>query len=138
MARRGALIRRKGLWTTKCSRTRRPYWETYNAITYLEPFDARNAAARVMMFSPPRCGAPPDRGNERFGRGCVAIGGKVKLVDETSENAQADVPMYIRYYRRTGIPDTLDKRRSSLVGYVYAPFRFNDFIQAILCRIGRP
>ena len=53
MARRGALIRRKGLWTTKCSRTRRPYWETYNAITYLEPFDARNAAARVMMFSPP-------------------------------------------------------------------------------------
>ena len=91
-----------------------------------------------MMFSPPRCGAPPDRGNERFGRGCVAIGGKVKLVDETSENAQADVPMYIRYYRHTGIPDTLDKRRSSLVGYVYAPFRFNDFIQAILCRIGRP
>ena len=71
-----------------------------------------------MMFSHPRCGAPPDRGNERFGRGCVAIGGKVKLVDETSENAQADVPMYIRYYRRTGIPDTLDKRRSSLVGYV--------------------
>ena len=50
-------------------------------------------------------------------------------MDETSENAQADVPMYIRYYRRTGIPDTLDKRRSSLVGYVYAPFRFNDFIK---------
>jgi CHASE1-domain containing sensor protein len=94
------------------------------------------AAARVMMFSHPMRRAAISWA--RDSGETAPLLGKVKLADETSENAQADVPMYIRYYRRTGIPDTLDKKRSSLVGYVYAPFRFDDFIQAILCRIGRP
>jgi len=113
VARRGALIWRNGVWTTKCGPTRRPYWETYNPILYLEPFDARHAAARVMMFSHP--GRRAARSREQTIRERLrCYWGKVKLVDETSENAQADVAMYIRYYRRTASPDTLHKRRSAL------------------------
>ena len=64
--------------------------------------------------------------------GEATLSGKIKLVQETSEDIQAGVLMYIPYYGVEQLPDMLEQRRSSLVGYVYAPFRMKDFICAVL------
>ena len=104
--------------------------EAYTAIIYLEPFNARNRRALGYdMFSHPVRRVAMSRARDS---GEAALSGKVRLVQETSQNVQAGILMYVPYYGPGGIPETLDKRRSSLIGYVYAPFRMDDFIQAIL------
>src|SRR5690242_18864197 len=40
--------------------------------------------------------------------------------------------MYIPFYGSAGVPGTLEQRRSSLAGYIYAPFRMDDFIRTVL------
>ena len=64
--------------------------------------------------------------------GEISLSRKVKLVQETSEDIQAGVLMYIPFYGPAGLPETLAQRRSSLVGYIYAPFRMDDFIRTVL------
>jgi diguanylate cyclase (GGDEF)-like protein/PAS domain S-box-containing protein len=104
--------------------------DEYTAILYLEPFNARNRRALGYdMFSNPVRRAAMSRARDS---GAAALSGKVKLVQETGEDVQAGILMYIPYYGPEGIPETLDQRRSSLVGYVYAPFRMDDFITAVL------
>ncbi|WON73598.1 EAL domain-containing protein [Nitrosospira sp. Is2] len=104
--------------------------DDYTAIVYIEPFNATNRRALGYdMFSNPVRRAAMSRARDS---GAAALSGKVKLVQETSEDVQAGILMYIPYYGPGGIPETLDRRRSSLVGYVYAPFRMDDFINAVL------
>ena len=104
----------------------------YTAILYIEPLNPRNRRALGYdMFSNPVRREAMSRARDS---GAAALSGKVRLVQETSEDIQAGILMYIPYYGQGGIPDTVDKRRSSLVGYVYAPFRMDDFIKAILGR----
>ncbi|SEK71533.1 bifunctional diguanylate cyclase/phosphodiesterase [Nitrosovibrio tenuis] len=102
----------------------------YTAIIYLEPFSGRNLRALGYdMFSNPVRRAAMARARDS---GEVTLSGKVRLVQETSEDIQAGVLMYIPYYGPTGLPETLEQRRSSLAGYIYAPFRMDDFVTAVL------
>lgn len=104
--------------------------EEYTAIIYLEPFSGRNLRAfGYDMYSEPVRRAAMARARDI---GEAALSGKVRLAQETSKNVQAGVLMYIPYYGVTRLPETLEEKRSSLVGYVYAPFRMDDFIHAIL------
>jgi diguanylate cyclase (GGDEF)-like protein/PAS domain S-box-containing protein len=104
--------------------------EEYTSIIYLEPFSGRNLRAfGYDMFSNPVRQAAMSRARDS---GEITLSGKVKLVQETSEDIQAGFLMYIPFYGQAGLPQTLAQRRSSLVGYIYAPFRMDDFIRAVL------
>ena len=104
--------------------------EEYTSIIYLEPFSGRNLRAfGYDMFSNPVRQAAMSRARDS---GEITLSGKVRLVQETSEDIQAGFLMYIPFYGQAGLPQTLAQRRSSLVGYIYAPFRMDDFIRAVL------
>lgn len=101
----------------------------YTSIIYLEPFTGRNLRAfGYDMYTQPirrkAMARARDTGNATLTSG-------VKLVQETEEDVQSGFLMYLPYYGITR-PQTLEERRSSLVGYVYAPFRMDDFIHAVL------
>jgi diguanylate cyclase (GGDEF)-like protein/PAS domain S-box-containing protein len=64
--------------------------------------------------------------------GEATLSGKVKLVQETGDDIQAGVLMYLPYYSAANLPKTVEERRASLGGYVYAPFRMDDFVRATL------
>ncbi|MGH8763611.1 MAG: bifunctional diguanylate cyclase/phosphodiesterase [Nitrosospira sp.] len=102
----------------------------YTAIIYLEPFSGRNLRAfGYDMYSDPVRRVAMSRARDS---GEAALTGKVTLVQETSEDIQAGVLIYVPYYGLAESPKTLEQRRSSLIGYVYAPFRMDDFIRTVL------
>ena len=104
--------------------------QEYTSIIYLEPFTGSNLRAfGYDMFSNAVRRAAMSRARNT---GEAALTGKVKLVQETGEDIQAGVLMYLPYYAAANLPETVEERRASLGGYVYAPFRMDDFVRATL------
>lgn len=104
----------------------------YTPIIYLEPFSGSNLRAFGFdMFSDPTRRAAMFRARDT---GEAALSGKVKLVQRSGEDIQADVLMYIPYYGVENLLETVEERRASLAGYVYARFRMDDFARALLRR----
>ncbi|HET7061333.1 MAG TPA: EAL domain-containing protein [Nitrosospira sp.] len=102
----------------------------YTSILYLEPFSGRNLRAfGYDMFSNPVRRAAMARARDI---GEAALSGKIQLVQETHEDIQAGILMYLPYYYAANIPRTVDERRASLAGYVYTPLRMDDFVGAVL------
>ncbi len=102
----------------------------YTSIIFLEPFDWRNQRAfGYDMFSEPVRKEAMARARDT---GLVAMSGKVILVQEVSTDVQAGFLMYLPVYRKGDLPKILEKRREELNGYVYSPFRMNNFMQDIL------
>ncbi|MCK7575962.1 MAG: CHASE domain-containing protein [Chromatiales bacterium] len=104
--------------------------DQYSAIVYLEPFDWRNQRAfGYDMYSEPVRRRAMERARDS---GKPAISGRVTLVQETEQDAQYGFLMYIPVYR-PGMPTrTAEERRTALLGFVYSPFRANDFMNGIL------
>lgn len=104
--------------------------DEYTAIVYLEPFTGRNA--RVLgydMYSDPLRREAMALARDT---GRTTITRKVTLLQETDTDRQSGFLMYAPHYT-TGRPTaTVENRRSALAGYVYAPFRMNDFIGGAL------
>lgn len=106
--------------------------QAYTSIIYLEPFTGSNLRAfGYDMFSNAVRRAAMSRARDT---GEAALTGKVKLVQETGEDIQAGILMYLPYYGAANLPKTVEERRASLGGYVYAPFRMDDFVRATLRR----
>src|SRR5207248_2246107 len=63
--------------------------------------------------------------------GSAAISGRVALVQEIDPRRQVGFLMYVPVYRGSDVPQTLEARRSSLIGWTYAPFRADDLFVAI-------
>ena len=104
--------------------------ETYSAIVYLEPFSGRNLRAfGYDMFAEPVRRAAMERARDTA---AVAISGKVVLVQETAQDAQAGTLMYVPVYRSGQPTDSVAQRQAALYGWVYSPYRMNDLIQGIL------
>ncbi|MBU1041317.1 MAG: PAS domain S-box protein [Proteobacteria bacterium] len=102
----------------------------YTAIVYLEPFDARNKRAFGFdMFSEPTRRAAMERTRDT---GQTTISGRVTLVQETNEEVQAGFLMYLPFYKPGAPVYTGSDRRAALLGYVYSPFRMNNFMQGIV------
>ncbi|PKN07474.1 MAG: hypothetical protein CVU73_11955 [Deltaproteobacteria bacterium HGW-Deltaproteobacteria-8] len=100
------------------------------AIIYLEPFDARNKRAfGYDMFSEPTRRAAMERTRDT---GQTSITGRVTLVQETTEGVQAGFLMYLPFYAPGAPLFTDGDRRAALRGYVYSPFRMNNFMQGII------
>lgn len=102
------------------------------SIIYLEPFDERNQRAfgydmfteenRRMAMSAAR-----DAGTQR-------ISEKITLLQETEEDVQAGFLMYLPVYTNGVDTSTVSLRREHLEGFVYSPFRMNDFMAGLLPR----
>jgi len=64
-------------------------------------------------------------------QGRAAMSGKVILVQEGSGDIQWGFLMYLPVYRNDKPHSTLEERRANLLGWVYAPFRVEDFMRGI-------
>ena len=102
----------------------------YTSIIFLEPFDWRNQRAfGYDMFSEPTRKEAMVKARDT---GLSAMSGKVTLLQETDKDVQAGFLMYLPVYRKGEAPKTPEQRREALTGYVYSPFRMNDFLRGIL------
>ncbi|HEY6095709.1 MAG TPA: CHASE domain-containing protein [Gallionellaceae bacterium] len=104
--------------------------DLYTTIIYLEPFAGRNLnVLGYDMYSEAvrRVAMEQARDQDRS-----VMSGKVRLVQETEQEAQAGFLMYLPVYRNGSPHETLADRRANIVGWVYAAFRMSDLMQGIL------
>jgi PAS domain S-box-containing protein len=101
----------------------------YTSILHLEPFNLRNRRAFGFdMYTEATRRKAMHRARDTAK---PVLSGIVKLVQETSIEVQNGFLLYLPLYRK-GMPiTTARERRKALKGYIYAPFRINDLIQAI-------
>lgn len=101
----------------------------YSSIVYLEPFTGRNLRAfGYDMYSEPVRREAMERARDS---GLPALSGKVTLVQEFGSEVQAGFLIYLPIYAGGIRPDTVDARRTALLGFVYSPFRAQDMMDSI-------
>ena len=104
-----------------------------HAVLFLEPEDARNQIAIGLdMYAEPVRREAMARARDT---GLAAMSGKVELVQEIDEHKQAGFLIYEPVYVGGEPPATLDVRRRTLAGFVYAPFRADDLLQAVFAGV---
>lgn len=104
----------------------------YHSIIFLEPFRDRNLRAFGFdMYSEDARREAMQRARDEDR---LAMSGPVRLVQETDKKIQSGFLMYLPVYKKGFNPKTLEERRRSLLGFVYAPFRTQDFMEGILFR----
>ena len=104
--------------------------DQYTAIIYLEPSDDRNARAMGYdMFTEPARREAMERARDS---GAPAASARVRLVQEGKDQTpQWGFLIYTPVYRNGAPTDTVERRRAALAGYVYSPYRIDDFLAAI-------
>lgn len=104
--------------------------DSYTPIRYIEPMNDRNKRALGYdMFSEPTRKKAMEQARDS---GEMYFTDIVKLRQETEKSAsQPGFIAYLPVYQRDQPTDTIDQRRTALVGYVYAPFRSNDLFNGI-------
>jgi diguanylate cyclase (GGDEF)-like protein len=100
----------------------------YVPVLYREPLEGLNRRALGFdMFSEPiRRKAMELAGDS----GTAALSGKVQLVVKNEATSPASVIMYLPVYEHNTAPITIDSRRAALKGFVFAPFRVDELIEA--------
>lgn len=107
--------------------------DAYTSIVFLEPFSERNLRAfGYDMYSETVRRAAMEQARDE---NKVSLSGKVTLVQETDKNKQAGTLMYIPVYRKNQPVDTVERRRSALLGWVYSPFRMTDLLDKLVPNI---
>ena len=103
--------------------------DIYTSIIYLEPFTGRNLRAfGYDMFSEPVRQAAMQNAIDT---GRPQLSEKIKLVQETGMQDQAGFLMYLPIYSNGTNNETLAERREHSLGWIYSPFRMNDFMNGI-------
>ncbi|HWN41157.1 MAG TPA: CHASE domain-containing protein [Thermoanaerobaculia bacterium] len=98
-------------------------------IFYMEPLDARNRAdIGFDMYTEAIRRAAIERARDT---GWPTATGRVKLAQRTEERRQSGFVIYVPVYRRGSPLATVEDRRESLAGFVYAPFRADDLLRGI-------
>ncbi|NND91201.1 MAG: histidine kinase, partial [Granulosicoccus sp.] len=104
--------------------------ENYTSIVYLEPFDKRNRRAfGYDMFSEVTRREAMERARDT---GSAALSGRVELVQNTPSTIQPGFLLYLPVYSTKNVPDTLERRRGTLTGFVYSPFHARELMKGIL------
>lgn len=104
--------------------------DLYTSIIFLEPTNWRNQRAiGYDMYSEPVRRTAMARASDG---NAAALSGRVRLVQETETDVQPGFLMYLPVYRPGLAHETIEERRANLLGWVYAPFRANDFMDGIL------
>lgn len=109
--------------------------DLYTSIIFLEPRDRRNlkAIGFDMFTESSRRKAMEDARDT----GQAVISGAVKLVQEEADSLQPGFNMYLPVYKKDSSLTTIEERRGSLQGYVYSPFRAQEFFNEIY-KISKP
>lgn len=102
----------------------------YTSILFLEPFAGRNLKA----FGYDMYSEPTRRKAMELSRDLnkPILSGKVRLVQESSNDVQSGTLMYVPIYRNGMGISTVEQRRAALKGWVYSPYRMRDLIHGIL------
>lgn len=103
--------------------------DIYSSIVYLEPFDNRNRQAfgfDMYQETNRRNAMNYARDNNTYG-----LSGKVTLVQEIDSDVQAGFLLYLPWYGTEQVL-SLQERQNQIVGYVYSPFRMNDFMRGVI------
>ncbi|HWW60136.1 MAG TPA: CHASE domain-containing protein, partial [Thermoanaerobaculia bacterium] len=109
--------------------------DEYHAIVLLEPLDRRNTAAiGYDMFTDPVRRAAMLRARDTSR---PSASGPVTLIQELAEKRPGFL-IYVPVYVTGTPPAEIDARRNALLGFVYAPFRIDDFFHGILGSHPRP
>lgn len=102
---------------------------SYQPIIYLEPDNQKNKAAiGYDMSTEETRRAAIERARDM---GKAAATGKVVLVQEIDAQKQFGFLIYLPVYKEGIIPETVEERREKIQGYVYSPFRANNFLNEI-------
>lgn len=104
--------------------------EQISSVIYIEPYSGTNLRAIGFdMLSEAARRAAMEQARDS---GTTSISGKVTLIQETGEQQQAGILMYLPVYKN-GLPhDSLAERRANLSGWIGAPFRMDDLMRGIL------
>ncbi len=103
----------------------------YSAIEFLEPFDWRNQRAFGFdMFSEPVRRQAMQRARHT---GTASLTGKVQLVQETQEDLQRGVLIYLPIFADRG--QVREISRQTLLGWAYSPLRINDVVNSAISGI---
>ena len=110
----------------------RPAYPTrpdYSMIVFMEPFVGRNLAAfgYDMYTETVRRTAM----NYAVEKNTVSLSARVTLLQENDGPVQAGMLMYLPIYKKKIPLNTSDERWQALQGFVYSPFRMNDFMEGI-------
>ncbi len=101
----------------------------YHSIVYLEPLDARNAAAIGFdMFTDATRRAAMEQAARS---GTAAASGKVTLVQEIEPEKQPGFLIYVPVYAKNRPARTDAERVAALRGFVYSPFRAGDLLSKV-------
>ncbi|MNF44277.1 Sensor histidine kinase RcsC [compost metagenome] len=104
--------------------------DEYVLIDYISPFDWRNrrALGYDMLSEPTRRAAI----ELALGSGDVTLSAQLVLRQETEEDAQGGVLLYLPVFR-PGMPlSNVEERRAALFGFVYGAFRIKELMAGIL------
>ncbi|HKU40878.1 MAG TPA: CHASE domain-containing protein [Polyangiales bacterium] len=103
--------------------------DEYHSIIYIEPFDARNQRAFGFdMHTEPTRRAAMDQARDS---GQTSVSGVVTLKQETEHDVQQGFLMYIPVFANGAPRTTVEERRKTLRGFVYAAFRGRDLMGGI-------
>ena len=103
----------------------------YSAIEFLEPFDWRNQRAFGFdMFSEPVRRQAMQRARHTSN---ATLTGKVQLVQETQEDLQRGVLIYLPIFADRG--QVREINRQTLLGWAYSPLRINDVVNSAISGI---
>lgn len=104
--------------------------EHYLLIDYISPLDWRNrrVLGYDMLSEPVRRAAV----QQAIDSGVATLSAPVTLRQETEENVQAGVLLYLPVYQPGRPLSTVEERRAALFGVVHAAFRSYDLMEGIL------
>ena len=107
-----------------------PPRDEYTSILYLQPASDRNQrAVGYDMFNDPIRRQAMERARDT---GLPAASGRVRLVQEQpSPQEQWGFLIYLPVYRKNAPVTNEAERREALEGYVYSPFRVDDFLKPV-------
>ena len=98
----------------------------YRFILYIEPTDERNTVALGYdMYSNPIRREAIDKS---YVGDSPSMSGAVTLVQEITKQKQHGFLLYLPVYKHGSNPSTLEERKNSSIGVVYAAFRTDDFL----------
>jgi len=105
--------------------------DEYHSIIYLQPADVRNRRALGYdMFTHDVRRRAMEQARDT---GRPTASGKVVLVQEsTEEEQQSGFLIYAPVYRNELPTRTVEERRKALRGFVYSPFRADDFVTPVI------
>ena len=106
--------------------------EEYYPIVYLEPKELNENEVRIGFDV--STNTPRWKAMQRARDTGVRAASEAVILGQTNEqeNKQRGFLIYLPIYSTSVTPESIDKRRETLSGFVYAPFKINDILLGII------